>query len=384
MVILKSYLIFIILFISIKSERWWDPVKDYNIGDDDYGYAGSSQTQCIDFYLCGSRNYTVHYLDDDKDTWSKNFSNCDPVGIGRPIDGICIYTKKSYKGRLSTANEWLSVIKGCNTSNHINGYAGKLGTPLSCIAINGKDYYRMGFIFPLEDIISSNPIYSSIRIVEALFGKGICNMTVYDKEKELDLTLNNTNINRIKFFNVTIQLLRNEEINLDGRGIKFSIYLDVEDLWLETLIHNSLEGKEISKLMVKKLKKIINFDFNEEQKKFEKKIADEIRCGTLLIHSFYKEGLIQMDIASKIMEDFMGFRGGYRLKFKLKNSDKFINLIKEIIIFISDYIKNNKRNEVLNKLNYFNDIKQLDEIIELISPYEIFFTRIIFLYIIKD
>ena len=91
-----------------------------------------------------------------------------------------------------------------------------------------------------------------------------------------------------------------------------------------------------------------------------------------------------MDIASKIMEDFMGFRGGYRLKFKLKNSDKFINLIKEIIIFISDYIKNNKRNEVLNKLNYFNDIKQLDEIIELISPYEIFFTRIIFLYIIKD
>ena len=381
---MQLYLIFVILCLSIKSERWWDPVKGYNTGDHDNGYAGSSQTQCIDFYLCGSRNFTVHYLDDDKDTWSKNFSNCDSVGIGRIIDGICIYTKKSYKRRLFSASQWLPVIKECNTSNHINGYAGKLGTPLACIAINGKDYYRVGYISSLEDIILTNSINSSIRIVDTLFGKGNYNKAVYDKEEELDLILNNTNINRTKLFNVTIQLLRNEEINLDGRGIKFSIYLDTNNRLLNTLIHNSHEGKEISKLMIKKLNKIINFDFNEEQKKFEEKMADEIRWGTLLIHSFFKEGLIQMDIANKIMEDFIGFRGGYRLKFKLINSDKFINLIKEVIIFISEYIKNNKRNDVLNKLNYFNDIKQLDGIIELISPYEILFTQIIFLYIIKD
>ena len=71
---------FICLFILfqplIKTERWWSPIKGYDITDFNEGYSGTTRTQTIDFYLCDSRNYQVHYLDDDKDTWSKNFSNC--------------------------------------------------------------------------------------------------------------------------------------------------------------------------------------------------------------------------------------------------------------------------------------------------------------------
>ena len=92
----------------------------------------------------------MHYLDDDKDTWSKNFSNCEPVGNGRVIDWICIYTKKSYKGRVQRGNQWLPVIKECNTSA-LYGYAGELGKPLSCMCINGKDYYRIGYIDDNEE-----------------------------------------------------------------------------------------------------------------------------------------------------------------------------------------------------------------------------------------
>ena len=168
----------------------------------------------------------MNYLDDDKDTWSKNFSNCEPVGNGRVIDGICIYTKKSYKGRVQRGNQWLPVIKGCNTSA-LYGYAGELGKPLSCMCINGKDYYRIGYIDDNEEKRSSNPKNSSDRVVEALFGEGVGNLEDgYYLEKELDLSRNKNNSKKLNFFNVTIQLLKNEDINLDEDQINFSVHLD--------------------------------------------------------------------------------------------------------------------------------------------------------------
>ena len=40
------------------------------------------------FYLCGDHHYRVHYLGDPRDQWTGGYCNCDPVGNGRPIDGI--------------------------------------------------------------------------------------------------------------------------------------------------------------------------------------------------------------------------------------------------------------------------------------------------------
>ena len=105
--------------------------------------------------------------------------------------------------------------------------------------------------------------------------------------------------------------------------------------------------------------------------------------GLFIIHSYYEENRIQMDIASKIVEDFEGFRGGIRLNLILKNSEKLIELIKNIIKLFSGYINIEKRKEVLNKLKEFKEIKELKGIIELIFPYDSMLTQIIFLYLIK-
>ena len=130
--------IFFLSFIKINSEKWWPHVNGYDLNDVNDGFAGSSNVPAVDFYLCSERNYRVHYLGDDPMNWSKNFSNCDPVGIGRIIDGICLYGPKSYKGRLHHGVNWMGVIKGCNIDEK-DGFAGKLGSPLACIAINGKE-----------------------------------------------------------------------------------------------------------------------------------------------------------------------------------------------------------------------------------------------------
>ena len=105
--------------------------------------------------------------------------------------------------------------------------------------------------------------------------------------------------------------------------------------------------------------------------------------GLFVIHSYYEENRIQMDIASKIVEDFEGFRGGIRLNLILKNSEKLIELIQKLVKFFSGYINTKKREEVLSRLRDFKEIKELKGIIELISPFDSMFTQIIFLYLIK-
>ena len=113
---------------------------------------------------------------------SKNFSNCDPVGIGRIIDGICIYGTKSYKGRLYYGDSWMGTVKGCNISDE-DGFVGELGTPLSCVAINGKEKYRTACLDVAKtDIISSNPKNTSDRFVRGLFGDKIKNQANYEND----------------------------------------------------------------------------------------------------------------------------------------------------------------------------------------------------------
>ena len=46
----------------------------------------------------------------------------------------------------------------------------------------------------------------------------------YYLEKELDLSRNKNNSKKLNFFNVTIQLLKNEDINLDEDQINFSSF----------------------------------------------------------------------------------------------------------------------------------------------------------------
>ena len=374
------FISYILYFTKIKNEEWWGSVTGYDTKDHNNGYAGSTRSKIIDFYLCGKRKYRVHYLGDDPLKWSENFSNCEPVGIGREIDGICVYGERSYKGRLQNGIQWLPVIKDCNISNTIVnkrvGYAGELGKPLSCVAINGKDKYRNAYILEHQTIKSSNPKNVSDRIIHSFFGNEIKNEAEYNKNYELNLSKNINNKNKLKFLNASVQLCKNEELNLNGDEIIFIFSGGKTDF-------SSWEKKNMNKLMLKKLKNEVNFDFNEEIKTFQNTMANDIIHGILSIHSFYEDNKIEFDIASKITKDFDGFRGGMKLNLILMNSDEFIELIKKVIIFISEYINFVKRKEVLNKLKDFKEIKELNDIMKLISPYDSLFTQIIVLYLLK-
>ena len=373
-IVFNIFLIHHLLINIIKSERWLNNVKGYNIERHQEGYAGSSDQPIIDFYLCGNKKYRVHYKDDDLLTWSKNFSNCDPAGKGREIDGICIYSeRKSYKGRLCNGHHWMRIIKKCNILDQKEGFVGQLGTPLSLMSINGGDYYRVSSLASTDKIISSNPKNASDRIVNSLFGENIINEANYDNEYELNLL---NNINKFNLFKVKIKLFNNTNIDLDGDGIKFIFYL-------EKIYYSDWEGENINQLMVNKLKSILNFDINEERKKFEEIIAKDIIHGILIIHTFYDERRIQIDIGDKITDDFNGYRGGLRLNLILENSCELIETIKKVIKIISRYINKTGRKNVLGKINGFNNIEQLDQIIKLISPYEALFTQIILLYMLK-
>ena len=61
------------------------------------------------------------------------------------LDGICIYTNKSYKRRQYTGPWWMGVIKGYNISNNKDRSLDKYGTPLSCIAINREIFIELLF-----------------------------------------------------------------------------------------------------------------------------------------------------------------------------------------------------------------------------------------------
>ena len=76
------------LLIIIKNEKSYGEIKSSNINDSQNGYDHFRGKVLTHFYLCGDHHYRVHYLGDPRDQWTGEYCNCDPVGNGRPIDGI--------------------------------------------------------------------------------------------------------------------------------------------------------------------------------------------------------------------------------------------------------------------------------------------------------
>ena len=150
-----KWVFYIILLIikSIKSDSWFDAVNGYDTTDNDWGYAGGSKNPMIDFYLCSKRQYRVHFLGDDKNNWSQIYTNCDPVGNGRFIDGITISGEEQYMGRTYLSDNWQIAVIGFNISNE--EYVGDLNNPLACIAVDGEEYYRTAFYRENENEIKS-------------------------------------------------------------------------------------------------------------------------------------------------------------------------------------------------------------------------------------
>ena len=137
-------IIFAILFLYIKGETWLPLVYKNNISLND-GFAGDYRYFITDFYLCSKRHYRVHFINENRGIWSQEYSNCEPVGDGRPIDGIAIEGGKSYQVRLFEGKGWLPNVSEYNISSYIDGLAGKYGEKIDGISVCGDEYYRVAY-----------------------------------------------------------------------------------------------------------------------------------------------------------------------------------------------------------------------------------------------
>jgi hypothetical protein len=140
---MREIISLLLLIFSIKCEDWYDEVNGHSKDDSDYGYAGSANNPFTDFYLCSERKYRAHFLDDDNDTWSEEFTACQPVGNGRYIDGIAINGGKGTSARVNLI--WESPPKKEYDIFHPSGYSGTLGFPIQGLYTFGDENYRSGY-----------------------------------------------------------------------------------------------------------------------------------------------------------------------------------------------------------------------------------------------
>ena len=361
--------IFIVLLFLIACDSWYPEATDYDTDDDDNGYAGASYSKIIDFYLCSKRNYRVHFLGDDAKKWSKKYSNCDPAGEGRYIDGISVEGEYQYRGRIYLSRNWDPPVIGDNISD--NEYAGQLGQHLACIGIDGEEPYRVGYSGGRKKIAEfkpSNPKNVTDRVLYLLFQNKVKNTAEYNKINELDIDNN-------KLFKANIQLLNYNELNIVDGGIKI-IFEDMKCVY-------SYWGAELSSHLNKKLEKIINIDFNKEKKNFEFIVSNETIHGMVIIHPFWDEGRIEIDSGVKIVKDIESFRGGYRLNILLKKNKDLIIKVKNIIEIFLKYINIQKRKLIKEKLKNFNNIIDISDIMKYFDSYNITIAGILLLLVMK-
>ena len=362
--------IFIILLSIINCDTWYKGGSGYDTENYTDGYAGSSKVKIIDFYLCSKRKYRVHFLGDDAKKWSKEYSNCDPVGEGRYIDGISVDGEDQYRGRIHLAPNWDPPVIGNNISN--NEYAGQLGQSLGCIAIDGEEFYRVAYFLNIGRYVEmkpSNPKNVTDRVIYLLLENKVKNVAEYDKTNDLDISIN-------KLYKANIQLLNNDKLNINDGGIKI-IFENMKCIY-------SFWGAEISNHLNNKLKDIINIDFNKEKKYFEFIVSNETIHGIVVIDSFWDEGRIQIDSGVKAVDNVESFRGGYRLNIFLKNNKNLIIKVKNIFKLFLNYIDIKEKKIVQDKLKEFNNITDIVDIINHFGSFNITITGIILLLVLKS
>jgi hypothetical protein len=202
---MKRFFILLIVIFSTKSETWDVEVNGHNISDEINGYSGSYTFS--DFYLCSERKYRVHYLGDNIDTLSEEFSACQPAGKCKYIDGLAISGGKQYLCRFDV--KWPDeYIRDYDIYNSSGGYAGELGKSISTILIFGDENYRNSdthgnFPCSYEQDVAN-------RIVSYLFGHNL----TYDYFKETPIE-----IIRNKNISASVKLLKPYNINIKGKFI---------------------------------------------------------------------------------------------------------------------------------------------------------------------
>ena len=332
-----KYFLFILLLSVIKSETWEAPVWGFDQNDWKNGIAGRPGYSITGFYLCGGRNYRVHYLGDPKDSWTGEYSWCDPVGLGKPIDGIAISGGKWY-GVRRKKGKWIGNVNGYDIKDSKNGYAGILGVEIDAIIVQGGDEYRI-----CHGGTSSVPEQVANRVVNNIFG--VSKSYNYDWET----TVVNNRMTEVK-----VKLMSKWNINYDG-AIKFVI----ENNSLKEVDWGGLIGDDL----YKSLKEAIGFDINNVKYKFEKGFTEGMANGNVVINIYWVQRKIEIDTGIKITKDSTSIRNGFRITIHIKDNDDIFGKIKKVIkIFVfalGEFLNNILRLMTSFSFGNFEQIPQL-------------------------
>ena len=356
-------IILISLILAIKSELWLPTVDGYNTNDYFNGYAGGVKQPMTDFYLCGKRHYRVHFIGDDKNTWSEKFTNCQTVGDGRQIDGITIDGGKNYRIKVVDAEVWFGEVNGFDIEDENNGYAGLYGMAIESVAVDGGDVYRYAL---WEN--SSNPKSLGPRIIKMLFDMTISNSEYGEKN---DVITNN-------ILKATSQILYHHEVELDANNM-IRIILNKGNRFNEqSLMYDDFGGEiedDLNQIIEKK------FGFKDDLKE---KFINVIHCGTISIYFIWAERKIQIEIGVRTSQDIDNFRGGHRTIIYVKNNAPLLNNIKELVLLFTRYTDTNGRNNIKKEMENFNDITQLSEVEKNIPMYSGALNRVILSLILNS
>ena len=361
---MKRFFILLIVIFSTKSETWDAEVNGHNISDKKNGYSGNYTFS--DFYLCSERKYRVHYKNDDKTIWSKEFSACQPVGIGREIDAIAISGGLPYGCKNDKV--WVKNVTEYDIYTE-NGYTGIIGGELLAIYIYGDEYYRGAYTF--SD--STNEKEVSYRIIKSFFRTEYNN---FNHEKETEIYLNdNTKIN------ITIKLLYPYQLKFKGKIIYKSMDRKIQYDNSENIISNRL--KTI-------LNQVIDFDFDKIETIIKDSFSNRnLNCGDTFFNFNWKHNLIEIEVAIKmetlkkrhksLKVDYHGYRGGFKMNIYLNNEDdKLLTKIREICQIILRYygiiIPSSIKKLLSSEFKNFNDV---GKVLNAFGPFSIIAEKVI-------
>ena len=345
---MNNIIIILILFLAIKGEHWWPEVDGYTIYDNDNGYAGSPPYKMDDFYLCSERKYKVHYLNDDNDTWSEEFSACEPVGIDRVIDMISINGELKYE--VYTNKGWL----GSRYDDYYGfKYAGNLSLPIMAITIEGGERYRSSDDF-LRNLCTNEKILSK-RIIYNLFDYNCTFDFNYVNETTI---INNENIS------VSVILLKQRNLNFKG-----SIKIKIENTKIKKANYNWLLSKDYYSFVNTE----IGFDINYIKEYFENKtLKNGLDNGDIIFNFKWPENLIEIDVCSKIAHNHYGYRGGFRIKIYLSDDNLAIfSTIKKIFKCLVRYSGKRIPNYINELLSNLDSFQKVEELIQFLGIYSV-------------
>lgn len=307
---MKSLIIIILLGIIVKGkgEKWYGEITGYDINDGKK-YAGTRGITITHFYLCGNRDYWVHYKGLG---WSQHkYTNCEPAGVGfYPIDAICISGNLEYRVRIKNGR-WLNGITRCNTdSSDSDAFAGIIGQEIDAIAISGGDIYSVA-----EGDFSPNNEVCAGRVFKNIFGHHIN----FESEKQgIEYNLGDTKI--------SIKLVTNVEFNFNEGDSDITFTIKKGEItqfkWNKKLNKNN----EIELNM----KSATGFTPLEFKTTIQSAFKNGMHNGYVKISFDYLKEEVIVEAISQINADRIIFAGGFNINISIDYHKK-INFVRQLV-----------------------------------------------------